>query len=235
MNQQLMLLLLEKLGYRADVAANGVEALEALGAAALRRGAHGRRDAGDGRARGHPADPRSLAARAAAAHRRRHGQRHAGRARACIQAGMDDYIAKPIRLEELSAALAGVERLAGGAPPIRAVDAAVIRKLATSLGERGRASVDALIGTFLGHVPDQMRRSRARWRATGSRRTPGGAHAEVERLHVRRATVSPTSAGSSSRRRRPGARRAGDLVDRIADELARVTGELERIREELRT
>ena len=30
MNQQLALLLLEKLGYRADVAGNGVEALEAL-------------------------------------------------------------------------------------------------------------------------------------------------------------------------------------------------------------
>ena len=35
----------------------------------------------------------------------------------CIQAGMDDYIAKPIRLEELSAALGGVERLSGGASP----------------------------------------------------------------------------------------------------------------------
>src|SRR6187397_471421 len=72
----------------------------------------------------------------------------------CIQAGMDDYIAKPIRLEELSAALAGVERLADGAHPEPAVDAAVVRKLASSLGERGRSSVDGLIGTFLGHVPD---------------------------------------------------------------------------------
>ena len=52
------------------------------GAAAVRRGAHGRGDAGDGRARGHPPDPPALATRAAAAHRRGHGQRPAGRTRA---------------------------------------------------------------------------------------------------------------------------------------------------------
>ena len=52
-------------------------------------------------------------------------------------AGMDDYIAKPIRLEELSAALAAGDRLAA-APTAPAVDPAVIDRLAaTSAGGPG--------------------------------------------------------------------------------------------------
>ena len=112
----------------------------------------------------------------------------------------------------------------------------MIRKLATSLGERGRASVDALIGTFLGHVPEQMsiisdalerndldsvRREAHALKANAS--TFGG-----DRLaELSRELESEAKAGSLDGR--------GDLVDRVADELERVTGELERIREDLRT
>jgi HPt (histidine-containing phosphotransfer) domain-containing protein len=148
---------------------------------------------------------------------------------------MDDYIAKPIHLEELSAALAGVERLADGAHPEPAVDAEVIRKLASSLGERGRASVDGLIGTFLGHVPDQMRTLSSAAQGNGFDDVRREAHAlksnastfGADRLaDLCRELESAAKAGALDRRE--------ELVDRIEDELARVTGELERIREEMR-
>ena len=234
-NQQLMLLLLEKLGYRADVAANGVEALEALerqpydavlmdvempemdGLEATRR-IHGRWSP--------ERRPHIVAVTANALQ---------GERELCIQAGMDDYIAKPIRLEELSAALAGVERLADGAHPEPAVDAAVVRKLASSLGERGRSSVDGLIGTFLGHVPDQMR--------TLSSAAQGNGFDDVRReAHALKSNASTFGADRLADlcRELESAAKAGaldgqeELVERIEDELARVTGELERIREEMR-
>ena len=105
-NQQLAVLLLKKLGFTADVAANGLEALEALeqrqydvvlmdvqmpeldGLEATRRIC----------ARW-PAEtrPRIIAMTANAMAEDRE---------ACFEAGMDDYVAKPIRPEELAAALA---------------------------------------------------------------------------------------------------------------------------------
>ena len=105
-NQQLAVLLLKKLGFAADVAGNGMEALEALergqydvvlmdvqmpeldGLEATRRIC----------ARW-PAEerPRIIAMTANAMQEDRE---------ACFEAGMDDYVAKPIRPEELAAALA---------------------------------------------------------------------------------------------------------------------------------
>ena len=105
-NQQLAVLLLKKLGFTADVAENGLEALEALerqqydvvlmdvqmpeldGLEATRRIC----------ARW-PAEqrPRIIAMTANAMTEDRE---------ACFDAGMDDYVAKPIRPEELAAALA---------------------------------------------------------------------------------------------------------------------------------
>ena len=102
-NQKLALALLSRMGYRADVAANGVEALEALkrqpydvvlmdvqmpemdGLEATRRivAAAGAR-------------PRIVAMTANAMQ---------GDREACLAAGMDDYITKPIRVEALVAAL----------------------------------------------------------------------------------------------------------------------------------
>ena len=61
-NQKLALRLLQQMGYRADLASNGLEAVESVRAADLRRGADGRADARDGRARGHAPDHRALEA-----------------------------------------------------------------------------------------------------------------------------------------------------------------------------
>ena len=104
-NQQLALLVLQKLGYRAEVTANGLEALQALerepydvvlmdvqmptmdGLEATRR-IHQRWPE---RRR-----PHVIAATASAMQEERE---------ACLAAGMDDYLSKPIRVDELAAAL----------------------------------------------------------------------------------------------------------------------------------
>jgi PAS domain S-box-containing protein len=105
LNQKLALLLLRKLGYRAEVTANGLEVLQALerepydvvlmdvqmptmdGLEATRR-IHQR----------WPEErrPHVIAATANAMREERE---------ACLAAGMDDYLSKPIRIEELAAAL----------------------------------------------------------------------------------------------------------------------------------
>ncbi|MEO0854345.1 MAG: response regulator, partial [Cyanobacteria bacterium J06648_11] len=105
-NQKVALRLLARLGYDADVAGNGVEVLEALrrqsydailmdvqmpqmdGLEATRRITHEWQD---------PAErPRIIAMTANAMQ---------GDRERCLQAGMDDYISKPVRLESLQAVL----------------------------------------------------------------------------------------------------------------------------------
>ena len=104
-NQKLALRILERMGYRADLVGNGVEALQALGrqrydvvlmdvqmpeldgleaTRRLRRELPGARQ------------PRVIAMTANAMQ---------GDREMCLAAGMDDYVSKPIRIEELVAAL----------------------------------------------------------------------------------------------------------------------------------
>jgi len=119
-NQKLALLTLARLGYRADVAANGLEALEALerqtydvilmdmqmpemdGLEATRRI---RQKWGE--------NPRIIAMTANVTKEDR---------QACMDAGMNDYLAKPIRVQELIAALNRTQpsSTANGVPPSEA-------------------------------------------------------------------------------------------------------------------
>ncbi len=113
-NQKLILLMLERLGYRADSAYHGLEALDAVA-----RNTYDvllmdvQMPEMDGlettrRIRASlPVQPRIIAMTANAMESDR---------QACLAAGMDDYVSKPIQVRELRAALEHCERVIGGSP-----------------------------------------------------------------------------------------------------------------------
>jgi CheY-like chemotaxis protein len=114
MNQKVALRLLEQLGYRADVASNGVEAIEALDRqpydVVLMDVQMPELDGLDATRQicerwSEETRPRIIAMTANALPEDRE---------ACFAAGMNDYVAKPIRSEELVAALKRVKPLANG-------------------------------------------------------------------------------------------------------------------------
>jgi CheY-like chemotaxis protein len=116
-NQRVALLMLSKLGYRADVAANGREVVEAADRqpydVILMDVQMPEVDGLEATRQLHQKWPNradrpwviAITANAMQGDRER-----------CLEAGMDDYISKPIKLEELATALdrARAERLAGG-------------------------------------------------------------------------------------------------------------------------
>ena len=183
-NQQLALLLLEKLGYRADVAGNGVEAIAALrerrydivlmdvempeldGLETSRRIHEEWRDQ----------RPWIIAMTANALQ---------GDREQCLEAGMDDYLSKPIRTEELAAALARSAPAArDGDPDLRdakalddstpatgdgdVLDPAALAQLRETAGDASlmRELIDAflqnaprLVGELAGDEADEVRRA----------------------------------------------------------------------------
>jgi PAS domain S-box-containing protein len=232
-NQQLALFLLQKVGYRADVAANGVEALEALerqpydvvlmdvempemdGLEATRQI---RRMA--------PAQPRPhiIAVTAKALQ---------GERELCLRAGMDDYLTKPIRLHELIEALPRDEG-STDVPTAPAVDQDVLGGFIASLGARGAESAVSLIDTFLDHAAGQL----ASLRQAVELREADDARREAHTLKSNAAAFGATELEAMCRELEIAAEadaldRGADLVPRITSELERVTRELERIREEL--
>ena len=162
-NQNFVLLLLRHLGYGADVAGNGLEAIAALEAAtydlvlmdvqmpecdgleATRR--IRKRWPGT-------AGPRIVAVTANAM---------AGDREACLAAGMDDYLSKPISVEELTTALeATVSPSAVGEPAacLRTVDQVALAKLLELVGY-DPAFVDQLVDAYLADAPRHVAAIRA--------------------------------------------------------------------------
>ena len=228
-NQQIALLVLESLGYRADVASNGVEAVEAVeqfpydlvlmdvqmpemdGLEATRRI----------RARPIPPErgtqPIRIVAMTANAMQ--------GDREACIAAGMDDYLAKPIRPEELAAALAATPARSSGATAEMAsepaatagvtLDASAIARMRSIAPDD--ASFERLVTSFLDNgatLLTQLADAAGANDIDGA--APHGPHAQVERDELRRDRTGGTLrrarvAGARQRgRRRRGAAGAGD-------------------------
>ncbi|MGF1515317.1 MAG: response regulator [Elainellaceae cyanobacterium] len=162
-NQQLMLLWLGKLGYRADMVGNGLEVLEAIARQTydvVLMDVHmpemdGLTAARTIRQTYDPASqPRIIAVTADAI---------VGDREKCLVAGMDDYISKPIRMNELVAVL---RRAASAAEPTSppdeapsnheakpALDETVIQALMASLGEEGPDLLHQLIEIYRQESP----------------------------------------------------------------------------------
>ena len=107
-NQKLAMRLLQQMGYRADLASNGIEAVESVRAPGLRRRVDGRADARNGRPGGVAANRRAIAAGARPRIVAMTANAMQGDREMCMEAGMDDYITKPIRVEALVGALYNV-------------------------------------------------------------------------------------------------------------------------------
>jgi PAS domain S-box-containing protein len=230
-NQQLALVLLKKMGYRADVATNGAEVLEALsrrpydvvlmdvempvmdGLEASRR-INQEWPAGQ--------RPRIIAMTANAMQ---------GDREACLAAGMDDYLSKPIRREELAAALARSEArvvsaeqsvIADGVDDPGPVD---LGELEAAVGDP--TFVRELISTFLNDAPDLLGELRSSLEQRDFEELRRAAHT----LKANGRTFGATGLAALSEELELSAQTgtladAVELVTRIEKEYARVAGAL---------
>jgi PAS domain S-box-containing protein len=161
-NQKVALRLLSQMGYQADVAANGLEVIEAIarqpydvvlmdvqmpeldGLEATRRiCARWPRNQ----------RPRIVAMTASAMQ---------GDREMCIEAGMDDYLSKPIRVEELAAALSRSQSISAEDEPAElatlpeeVIDRSALEQLVESFGG-DRAFLNELLDAFLDDAPEQI-------------------------------------------------------------------------------
>jgi GAF domain-containing protein/DNA-binding response OmpR family regulator len=232
-NQRLALRLLEKLGYRADVVANGLEAVEAVerqsydlvlmdvqmpemdGVQATQRIFQ---RLGDGER------PWIVAMTAEVMRGDREG---------FLAAGMNGYVAKPIRAQELIAAIARTPRGRGAAmttqvegsrPP---VDAAVLARLAESMGGDD-AFVAELIDQFVTDSPALVAAARKGLEADDADEVRRAAHT----LKSNAATFGANELADRSSRLEAAAK-TGDLEDGLA-RLEAVDEELGRVHAALR-
>ncbi len=162
-NQKLAVRLLEKLGYRADVVGNGLEVLAALERQSYdlllsdvqmpeMDGLEATREI----VRRWPMGERpwivAMTAEAMAGDRER-----------CLEAGMNDYVAKPIRPEELVAAIMRSPSPAGRTPTTvdavagdgdgAAIDVGTLRRFAETMGDDDPGFVQEMIDEFLADAP----------------------------------------------------------------------------------
>ena len=237
LNRTLAVALLDKLGCRADIATNGLEALEALrhapydvvlmdvempemdGLEATRRI----------RAQQPPdQQPRIIAMTASAMQ---------GDRERCLAAGMDDYLSKPIRRQELAAALARREpRAAPAQEPPPAQDEGILdpaaREQLRTLGDA--AFLSELIATFLADAPalvETLGRSLAAGNAEELRRA---AHT----LKSNGRTFGATSLAEACQELETAARAgalegAAELVGRVEARFEKARAALEAVRQEV--
>jgi signal transduction histidine kinase/CheY-like chemotaxis protein/HPt (histidine-containing phosphotransfer) domain-containing protein len=236
-NRKLALRMLERLGYDADVAANGLEAVAAVDRDSYdlvfmdvqmpeMDGLEATREI----RRRHPgAGPWIVAmtANALAADRE-----------ACVAAGMDDYVGKPIRVGELVAALtrAGEQASSNGrrAPEPAPTDG-VLQPTALERLRETAAGDDAfladLVGTFLDEAPTLL----ARLRRAVEENDPEGLHAAAHPLKSNAADFGIQALADACRELEAIGRRgttagAGELVEAAERAFAAAAGELEALR-----
>lgn len=232
-NQRVALRLLQRLGYRADVVANGLEVLDAVerqnydvvlmdiqmpemdGLQAARwivqrRGAAGL--------------PRVVAMTANAM---------PGDREAYIAAGMDGYVAKPINVEELAAAMAGVAALAHSADAFQArqdvLDGARLDHLHSIQDDSQPGLVRELIDMFVSDAPLHLRDLRDALAAGDATRLARTAH---RLLSATQNIGAHGMSGLCLEIERLG--RLGDLAG-LAQEVPKLTEELDKVCRALQT
>ncbi|MEO8424263.1 MAG: GAF domain-containing protein [Actinomycetota bacterium] len=234
-NQKLAVRLLEKLGYRADIAGNGVEALEALerqpydlllsdvqmpemdGVEATRRILE----------RWGPDERPWIVAMTAEAMQ--------GDRERFLAAGMNDYVMKPVRIEELVAAIERAPRRRDAAPGPDVVDERIIERLVKSTGGDE---------AFVSELIDQFRADSLALVETGRAAFAAGDAPEVRRavhtLTSNAATFGATDLAVQCRQLeelvKSGTLDGADLrLDSIAEQLELVNGSLAAVRTRLST
>ena len=222
-NQKVALLLLERLGYGADVAANGLEVL-----AALRRqdydvilmdvqmpemdGLETARRIAAEPPRGQK--PRIIAITANALR----GDRDA-----CLAAGMEDYLSKPILLDDLRAALLRAEPVRAAAPagePDPVLDPVYLERLLELQRTSGRSLVPLIVDSFVTEGPRRLERMRGAL-ARGDRQdlvlvahTLKGGSAQLGALRLASVSRELEESGREGR-----LEVAGEILDRLEREL----------------
>jgi CheY-like chemotaxis protein len=230
-NQQLALALLKKMGYRADVATNGAEVLEALARRPydvvlmdvempVMDGLEASRRINQDWPAGQR--PRIIAVTANAMQ---------GDRETCLAAGMDDYLSKPIRAEELAAALAGAEARAVSGEDSATADEVDdpgpvdLAELEAAVGDP--TFVRELISTFLKDAPGLVGELRSSFEQGDLEELRRAAHT----LKSNGRTFGATGLAALSEELELSAQRgtlagAVELVTRIEKEYARVEGAL---------
>jgi GAF domain-containing protein/DNA-binding response OmpR family regulator/HPt (histidine-containing phosphotransfer) domain-containing protein len=245
-NQKLALRLLEKMGYRSDVAGNGLEAIEAVerqpydlilmdvqmpemdGLEATRRIVE----------RWSETERPWIVAMTAEAMQ--------GDRERCLAAGMNDYVTKPIRPEVLAAAIgrtpvrgaprpdsATVETSPGGAGTTGPVDRSVVDRLSESMGGDPEFVAD-LIAQFVADTPGLVEAARAGLRDGKEDEVRRAAHT----LKSNAATFGANDLQTRSKALEDAAKSgaldgASEQIQAMASELDRVRTELRRIADEL--
>jgi PAS domain S-box-containing protein len=228
-NQKVALRLLAQMGYRADVAANGLEAIEAVERQTYdvvlmdvqMPELDGFEASREINRRWPAARPRIVAMTANAMQ---------GDRELCVAAGMDDYVAKPIRVEELVSALerspAHREATAPpapaadpGGPAADAIGRAVFERLVATTGGPFVAELIDTFGEDARELLATLRRALAATDVDAFRRAAHSLKSTAESLGA-------TGLAALARELEAGAR-AGSL-DGAGDRLDRLTGHYER-------
>ncbi|MGB8644480.1 MAG: response regulator [Anaerolineae bacterium] len=253
-NQKLALLILEGLGYHADIAWNGLETIEAA-----RRQAYdvvlmdvqmpeldGLEATRQMRSELAPERQPYIIAMTANALQ--------GDREVCLAAGMNDYVSKPIAMEELIRALNGARAPhikpaapvvpANPAPPPAApgdnapetgpIDFKALDRLKATLGKRSAELLPSLIGRYLKDAPASLAQARLAIEKGDSKTLRMVAHTyKSNSASLGALTLARLCQELENLARGETMEGAADLVTRVEAETARVAAALSTIREEL--